>query len=277
MKADLTADEKKRFKADIDAMNVILLGIPNVIYNTVDACKIAQAMWACVKCLMQGNELSRQDMMSRLNEEIMNESKAKRASRTHDPVALVVNSYTTPSSSHVSQPYYVTHPPSKNDSKVDTQSYDFQAELISDDPLENLNATMMTLARVIDQQYSTPTNNRLRVFLNTRNQAYVQGGRIDVQCKNTRNVRVIRLRIVQNQKLEIRTTSKSVCYLAKKDEAVIPLTHEENEFLVADLSNDEELDDLSYSCNRMARIQEVHTNSVTAPSYDFDVSNKVSD
>ncbi|GJR12118.1 hypothetical protein Tco_0794770 [Tanacetum coccineum] len=61
------------------------------------------------------------------NEEIMNESRAKRASRTHDPLVLVANSYTTPSSSHVSQPYYVTHPPSENDSEVDTQSYDFQS------------------------------------------------------------------------------------------------------------------------------------------------------
>ncbi|GJS81985.1 hypothetical protein Tco_0748526 [Tanacetum coccineum] len=32
------------FKANIDAMNAVLLGIPNDIYNSVDACKTAQAM-----------------------------------------------------------------------------------------------------------------------------------------------------------------------------------------------------------------------------------------
>ncbi|GJV77057.1 hypothetical protein Tco_1508641 [Tanacetum coccineum] len=42
---DLTGDDKKRFKADIDAMNAILLGIPNDIYNFVDACKTPQTMW----------------------------------------------------------------------------------------------------------------------------------------------------------------------------------------------------------------------------------------
>ncbi|GJU31241.1 hypothetical protein Tco_1174830 [Tanacetum coccineum] len=43
--------------ANIDAMNAILLGIPNDICNAVDACKTAQAMWARVKRLMQGTEL----------------------------------------------------------------------------------------------------------------------------------------------------------------------------------------------------------------------------
>ncbi|GJY13660.1 cysteine-rich receptor-like protein kinase 8 [Tanacetum coccineum] len=42
---DLTRDDKKNFEADIDAMNAILLGIPNEIYYFVDACKTAQAMW----------------------------------------------------------------------------------------------------------------------------------------------------------------------------------------------------------------------------------------
>nr|GEZ98746.1 hypothetical protein [Tanacetum cinerariifolium] len=69
------------------------------------------------------------------------------------------------------------------------ESYDFQAEAISDDPVKNLNTSMMMLARAISLQYLTPTNNRLRVSSNTRNQAYVQCDWIDVQCKNTRNVR----------------------------------------------------------------------------------------
>ncbi|GJY27660.1 hypothetical protein Tco_0403427 [Tanacetum coccineum] len=40
----LTSDEKTRFEACIDAMNAIFLGIPNDIYNFVDACKTMQAM-----------------------------------------------------------------------------------------------------------------------------------------------------------------------------------------------------------------------------------------
>ncbi|GKE62395.1 retrovirus-related pol polyprotein from transposon TNT 1-94, partial [Tanacetum coccineum] len=43
---------------------------------------------------------------------------------------------------------------------------------------------MMLLARAISQKFSTPTNNRLRVSSNTRNQAMVQDGRFDIQTKN---------------------------------------------------------------------------------------------
>ncbi|GJV52421.1 hypothetical protein Tco_1448162 [Tanacetum coccineum] len=67
--AYLTGDDKKHFEADIDAMNVILLGIPNDIYNYVDACKTAQAMWQRVKRLMQGTDLSKHKLTSRFLDE----------------------------------------------------------------------------------------------------------------------------------------------------------------------------------------------------------------
>ncbi|GKF36802.1 hypothetical protein Tco_0113560 [Tanacetum coccineum] len=44
---------------------------------------------------------------------------------------------------------------------------------------------MMLLARAITQKFSIPTNNRLRTSSNTRNQAVVQDGRVDIQTKNT--------------------------------------------------------------------------------------------
>ncbi|GJY51211.1 hypothetical protein Tco_0442058 [Tanacetum coccineum] len=43
---------------------------------------------------------------------------------------------------------------------------------------------MMLLARAITQKFFTPTNNRLRTSSNTRNQAMIQDGRVDIQTKN---------------------------------------------------------------------------------------------
>ncbi|GKE54662.1 retrovirus-related pol polyprotein from transposon TNT 1-94 [Tanacetum coccineum] len=43
---------------------------------------------------------------------------------------------------------------------------------------------MILLARAISQKFSTPTNNRLYISSNTRNQAVVQDGRVDIQTKN---------------------------------------------------------------------------------------------
>ncbi|GKB85517.1 hypothetical protein Tco_0957789 [Tanacetum coccineum] len=43
---------------------------------------------------------------------------------------------------------------------------------------------MILLAGAITQCYSTPTNNRLCTSSNTRNQAVIQDGRVDIQSKN---------------------------------------------------------------------------------------------
>ncbi|GJZ17145.1 hypothetical protein Tco_0553268 [Tanacetum coccineum] len=94
---DLSTDDQKKYYADIKVMNYILQGIPNDIYNSVDACNDAQNMWNQIKRLMKA-------------------SKAKKVARNHDPMALVANSHANSSYSHASpsysrspQPYYVTH------------------------------------------------------------------------------------------------------------------------------------------------------------------------
>ncbi|GJR15136.1 hypothetical protein Tco_0797788 [Tanacetum coccineum] len=79
---DLAGDDLKQYEADIDAMNLILLYIPNDIYNSVDACENAKDMWDRVNRLMYGTELR-----------LVNASKEKRNAKTHDPLTLVTNTY----------------------------------------------------------------------------------------------------------------------------------------------------------------------------------------
>ncbi|GJX07272.1 retrovirus-related pol polyprotein from transposon TNT 1-94 [Tanacetum coccineum] len=47
---------------------------------------------------------------------------------------------------------------------------------------------MLLLAKAITQNFSNPTNNRLRASSNTRNQAVVQGDRVNIQSRNSGNV-----------------------------------------------------------------------------------------
>ncbi|GJU74219.1 hypothetical protein Tco_1265624 [Tanacetum coccineum] len=42
---DFTGDDLKQYEADIEAMNLILISIPNDIYNSVDVCQNARDMW----------------------------------------------------------------------------------------------------------------------------------------------------------------------------------------------------------------------------------------
>ncbi|GJW00374.1 hypothetical protein Tco_1555625 [Tanacetum coccineum] len=58
--------KKNQHFADITVMNYNLQGIPNDIYNSVDACPDAKKIWVKIKRLMQGSEISQQERHSRL-------------------------------------------------------------------------------------------------------------------------------------------------------------------------------------------------------------------
>ncbi|GKF24349.1 hypothetical protein Tco_0076671, partial [Tanacetum coccineum] len=51
---DLEGDDLLHYDAAMELMNMILLSIPNEIYNSVDSCKSAKEMWARVERLMRG-------------------------------------------------------------------------------------------------------------------------------------------------------------------------------------------------------------------------------
>ncbi|GJR90146.1 hypothetical protein Tco_0214157 [Tanacetum coccineum] len=172
---DLSTKDREQYYTDINVMNYIIQGIPNDIYNSVDACEDAQGMWQRVKRLMQEvstlinnmdqnkikpkeiaintkflNSLKPEwgkyvtltlqyytldmDYFDKLYDYLsqcephVNASRAKKASRNHDPLALVANAYANPSYSHANPsyshsppPYYVTHPPSVHDYDDDYQ------------------------------------------------------------------------------------------------------------------------------------------------------------
>ncbi|GKA00565.1 retrovirus-related pol polyprotein from transposon TNT 1-94 [Tanacetum coccineum] len=50
-----------------------------------------------------------------------------------------------------------------------------------------LTSAMLLLARAITQKFSTPINNRLRTSSSTRNQAILQGDRVNIQSRNSGN------------------------------------------------------------------------------------------
>ncbi|GJR59309.1 hypothetical protein Tco_1501471 [Tanacetum coccineum] len=101
-------------------------------------------------------------------------SKAKKAARNHDPLALIAHSNDSSSQSQASpysnspQLYYVTHP-----SSIVDYEEDYQRELQGDSQEDKLTTAMMLLARAITQKFSTPTNNRLRTSSNIRNKAVI--------------------------------------------------------------------------------------------------------
>ncbi|GKD45821.1 hypothetical protein Tco_1270466 [Tanacetum coccineum] len=129
----------------------------------------------------------------------------------------------------------------------------------------------------------------------TRNQAVVQGDRVNIQSINSGNVgRNNRRAYVQEEVVEgmnatnetanvqriVRTptpgnTLTGQCYncggnghLLGIDEAGVILTDEQNDFLFADASRMEEIKELSANICLMARIQPASNTSNDGPSYD---------
>ncbi|GJT60325.1 integrase, catalytic region, zinc finger, CCHC-type containing protein [Tanacetum coccineum] len=220
---DLQGDELLHYDAEIELMNLILLSIPNEIYNSVDACTTAKEMWKRVERLMRGTIQNQVDRETRFTNEfdqfvaepgealvsvynrfaqLMNDLEQNKMifpivtlEKSHDPLDLVAH---TGSSSKNTSSYYVTHPTSVVDYNDEYQQNDVQTN--SEDPLAS---EMLLLARSITQNFSNPTNNRLLTSSNTRNQAIIQGDRVNIQSRNSGNTgRNTRRAYVQEEVVE---------------------------------------------------------------------------
>ncbi|GKD04128.1 hypothetical protein Tco_1179102 [Tanacetum coccineum] len=175
--------------------------------------------------------------------------------KSHDPLARVAH---TVSSSRNTSSYFVTHPSSVVDYDEEYEQDDVYNH--SEDPLAS---TMLLLAKAITQNFSNPTNNRLRALSNTKNQAVVQGDRVNIKNRNSGNVeRNNRRAYVQGEVVEgMNATNKTA-----NDEAGGILTDEQNNFLFADASRMEEIEELSANICLMSRIQPADQN------FDYELS-----
>ncbi|GKG05124.1 hypothetical protein Tco_0315511, partial [Tanacetum coccineum] len=86
--------------------------------------------------------------------------------------------------SFIDQKYRLLHPTSVVDYDDEYQQDDVHNN--SEDPLV---FAMLLLAKSITQNFSNPTNNSLRSSSNTRNQAIIQGDRVNIQSRNSGNTR----------------------------------------------------------------------------------------
>ncbi|GJX89154.1 hypothetical protein Tco_0341168 [Tanacetum coccineum] len=67
--ADLSAEQKDRYKADIRAMNILLQGIPKDLYTLINHFTNAKDIWDNVKMILEGSELTKDDRESQLYDE----------------------------------------------------------------------------------------------------------------------------------------------------------------------------------------------------------------
>ncbi|GKD62503.1 hypothetical protein Tco_1300012, partial [Tanacetum coccineum] len=63
---NMTPKNRAHFESEKEAIHLILTGIGDEIYSTVDACQTAQEMWEAIERLQQGESLNIQDVKTNL-------------------------------------------------------------------------------------------------------------------------------------------------------------------------------------------------------------------
>ncbi|GJZ30100.1 hypothetical protein Tco_0575147 [Tanacetum coccineum] len=144
----MTESNKKQYFSDIRVMNYLFQGIPNDIYYSVDACKTAKQIWF--------------DTLSQYEPHVIT-SRAKKAARNHDPLALVAHLNVYPSHSRLNAVVILIACIQPTDDKAD-------AEPTSDvDALCEVNASQIHLkSRMNSKRVHEHTNHvKLKTTINT--------------------------------------------------------------------------------------------------------------
>ncbi|GKC31610.1 hypothetical protein Tco_1038904, partial [Tanacetum coccineum] len=63
---NMSPENKAHFESEKEAIHLILTGIGDEIYSTVDACKTTHEMWEAIERLQQGESLNIQDVKTNL-------------------------------------------------------------------------------------------------------------------------------------------------------------------------------------------------------------------
>ncbi|GKC15590.1 retrovirus-related pol polyprotein from transposon TNT 1-94 [Tanacetum coccineum] len=265
---ELTVAEIKQMEADDQAIQTILLGLPEDIYAAVDSCETAQEIWLRVQQMMKGSDIGIQEKKAKLfnewerftstdgesiesyyhrfsklmndfkrnkhfpekiasnlkflnnlqpewsrhvtivhqtkdlhttdytqlydflkyNQKEVDDQRAERLAKTHDPLALMANSnnpfnYTVFHQDQPSPSTYMQQPQPINNNYNPQPSFNqnyMQQPMPNPeditDPTTAMNMALALMAKAFKLNYSTPTNNNQRISSNPRNRQIAQPG-----------------------------------------------------------------------------------------------------
>ncbi|GJT08208.1 hypothetical protein Tco_0842670 [Tanacetum coccineum] len=206
-KEDLQGDALLHYDAEIKAMNLILLSIPNDIYNSVDACTTAKAMW-------------------------------KRVER--EALVSVYNRFA----------------PFMNNLERNDMHF----------PIVTVNTKVLNSLQPEWLKYVTQVHLAKRLTVDTFDDLFDYLQQFEKLVNASRAKKLEKSH--DHLALVAHTGSSSRNTSSYYDEAGVILTDEQNDFLFADASRMEEIEELNANICLMARIQPADNTSDAGPSYD---------
>nr|GEV94290.1 integrase, catalytic region, zinc finger, CCHC-type, peptidase aspartic, catalytic [Tanacetum cinerariifolium] len=202
---------------------------------------------------------------------LVNTSRAKKLEKSHDPLALVAH---TGLSSRNTSSYYVTYPTSVVDYDDEYQLDDIQtnSEDLLTSAINSGNAGRNNRRAYVQEEVVEGANETRNVQRTLRNS--YSGNTSTIQCYNCSGKGYYARNCLKPRVRDSKYFMKQML-LVKQDEAEVILTDEQNNFLFADASRMEEIEDLSANTCLMARIQPTNQSSDVGPSYNSDFVSEV--
>nr|GEZ47017.1 hypothetical protein [Tanacetum cinerariifolium] len=287
---ELTEKELKQIEADDQAIQTILLSLPEDIYAAVDSYETAQEIcnlkflnnlqleWSRhVTIVHQTKDLHTADYTQlydflKYNQKEVDDLKVERLAKTQDPLVLMEtsnNPYAFPSL-HQDQPSF-------------NQNY-MQQPIPNPKDITDLttamNMALALMAKAFKLNYSTLTNNNQRISSNLRNRQIAQPG---INMGQDRQMQMVggnggnQFRQYAGQNVGNLNGYNDVQNVRNQEEAGIQLQAEEFD-LMADASDLDEIEEVNANCILMANLQQASTSGTQTDKalvYDSDRSAEV--
>nr|GEZ06714.1 retrovirus-related Pol polyprotein from transposon TNT 1-94 [Tanacetum cinerariifolium] len=247
---NISLENKAHFQAEKEAIHLILTGIGDEIYSTVDACQTAQEMWEAIKRLQQALVATAQ-----ANQDPYYQTSKSHKSHAPSSKPLI------PTRTHTTTRYKgkeIAKPITPLSETASEKESDLEEAQRDKDMQKNL----AFIAKYFKKIYK-PTNNNLKTSSNLRNKnvdttlrPVVQQFRI--QCFNCKEFGHFAKECRKPKRIKDSAYHKKKMLLCKQAEQGVPLQAEKYDWLaVMDEESDEQELEAHYSY--MAKIQEVLT------------------
>ncbi|GKC84839.1 integrase, catalytic region, zinc finger, CCHC-type containing protein [Tanacetum coccineum] len=296
----MSKPDKELYFADIRVMNYIRQGIPSDIYNSLDACRDAKQMWARIKRLVQGSDISKQERHSRLLIEfdkfvaVKGESLTSVYERFSTLTNVMDRNDVRPQEISINTKFlnslqpewskYVTMTRQKY--TLETTKFDLLFDHLSQFE-SNFNASKAKKAArnhdplaLVANSYAHSSNSMQVLhtlvyhnhIMNPR--AESTPGKTNIQCYNY-NEKGHYVCECPKPKVHDAKYFKEQMLLATKDEAGVHLDKEENDFMLDNAYGDNTLEELNAAVIMMACIQPTDDKSNAKPTYDDEFISEV--
>ncbi|GJU51653.1 hypothetical protein Tco_1221208 [Tanacetum coccineum] len=182
---ELIEKELKQVEANDQAIPTILLGPHEDICAAVDSYETAQEIWLRVQQMMKSSDIGIQE---KKNQKEVDDLRAERRAKTHDPLALMANSnnpfnYLVFHQDQPSSSTYMQQPlPNNNNYNLQpsfNQNYMQQPMPNLEDITDSttaMNMALVLMAKAFKLNYSTPTNNNQIISSNLYNRQIAKPG-----------------------------------------------------------------------------------------------------